>query len=212
MLENLFLQIILTLFNMPLQKTYEEILASNLNSRNYSSSLPLIYNLRRRADSAYIPQAASRTIYSDGIIETNIPNGTYARFYNINSTYAKGATITIAGKASFRRTSGAISIIKNARGVKAYIFGEGYDIKIIEALASEISTNGDFSFLIPAAITSELPVGDNYIYLDAFSVNKVTRLEPVDETNNYVFNGISSQLELDGKFNNKYFTRKFVIT
>lgn len=158
---------------MPLEKTYEEVLASKINPRNYSAVLPIIYNLRRRAQKDYFPEAPSRIIYSPGVVG----DGASAVFSSATSSCARGGTITLTGTATYILTDGTTPITKPAINVVAQI-----DMNIknadrnlipyqVYATPGEISANGTgaFSFVIPASITQLLSIGTHYVYIDAAS-------------------------------------------
>lgn len=159
---------------MSLEKTYEELLASKISPRNYSSVLPVIYNLRKLARKDYSPFAADRTIYTAGAIG----NGASAIFNTISPTsYAKGSEITLSGTATYILPSSSGNILKPAIDIVAQI-----DVGIknaernlepyqIRAKTDEISSGGVgvFSFKIPSDITQALSYGVHYVYIDASS-------------------------------------------
>jgi hypothetical protein len=158
---------------MALEKTYEELLASKISPRNYSAVLPIIYNLRKRAKKDYFPSAPSRIIYSAGVVG----DGASAVFNTISdpTSYTRGQTITLSGTATYGLTDGVTSVIKPAINIIAQI-----DMNIknadrnlvpyqVSALASEITSAGVFSFVIPASITELLSIGEHYVYIDAAS-------------------------------------------
>lgn len=156
---------------MALEKTYEELLASKISPRNYSAVLPIIYNLRKRAQKDYFPSAPSRIIYNAGVVG----DGATAVFNTINSSYSRGDSITLSGTATYILSDGTTPTLKPAINIVAQI-----DMNIknadrnlipyqVQALASEIASNGNFSFVIPASITEKLSVGTHYVYIDAAS-------------------------------------------
>lgn len=159
---------------MPLQKTYEELLASKINPRNYSAVLPIIYNLRKREKKDYFPSAPERIIYSPGVIG----DGAAAVFNAIsNPSCARGGTITLSGTATYILSAGGVGQTKAATMVVAQIdMGlQNVDKNLIPyqvyATGSEISVNGvgQFSFVIPAEVTQQLSIGTHYVYIDAAS-------------------------------------------
>lgn len=191
---------------MPLQKTYEELLASKINSRNYSSILPIIYNLRKRAQKDYVPAAPDRIIYYSGMVGDGVSNGANAIFNTISPTsYARGSTITLSGTASYILSDGSTNIVKPAIAVVAQI-----DMNIKNAdrnlipfqvymKSSEIDNNGAFSFVIPSSITELLSIGTHYVYLDASSPDNGNVRLPASGTSNDPSNSL-------------YRTRSFTIT
>ena len=187
---------------MALEKTYEELLASKISPRNYSAALPIIYNLRKRAQKNYMPFAADRIIYTAGIVG----DGASAVFDVISPTsYAKGSEITLSGTATYILSSSAGNVLKPAIDIVAQI-----DVGIknadrnliayqVRADASQISSAGVFSFKIPSSITELLSSGLHYVYIDASSPdNAAVRLTA---------SGTSSD-----PANSLYFTRTFTIT
>ena len=89
---------------MPLEKTQEEMLASKINARNYSSILPVIYNLRKREKKDYFPAAPERIIYSPGVVG----DGASKTFNSINASYSRGSAITLSGTATYILTDGTL--------------------------------------------------------------------------------------------------------
>ena len=71
---------------MPLQKTHEELLASNISPRNYSAVLPVIYNLKKTANKNYVPEAVKTVAYSAGVVG----DGAQKTFDAISAVYNKG--------------------------------------------------------------------------------------------------------------------------
>jgi hypothetical protein len=189
---------------MPLQKTYEELLASKINSRNYSSILPIIYNLRKRARKDFMPFAADRIIYTSGMIG----DGATAVFNVISPTsYAKGAEITLTGTATYLQTNASGNVVQPAIQVIAQIDAgiKNAERNLIPyqvlATTSEISASGVgvFSFKIPSSITELLSSGTHYVYIDASSPdNSTVRLSASGTSNDPT--------------NQLYFTRTFTIT
>ena len=165
---------------MALEKTYEELLASKINPRNYSSVLPVIYNLRKRAIKDYMPFAPVRTIYT----AAPVGYGASAIFNAISpTTYAKGSEITLSGTATYVLSGGAENIIKPAIEVVAQIDvgrdSTSFPAFQVRATVSEISSGGVgvFSFKIPSSITQILSSGLHYVYIDASAPdNPPTRL------------------------------------
>ena len=187
---------------MALEKTYEELLASKISPRNYSAVLPIIYNLRKRAQKDYFPSAPSRIIYNAGVVG----DGASAVFNSISPTsYTRGQTITLSGTATYILSDGTTPIVKPAINIIAQI-----DMNIknadrnlipyqVQALATEISSAGVFSFVIPASITEKLSIGTHYVYIDAASPDS----NPV----RLIASGTSNDP------NNEFFnTRSFTIT
>ena len=164
---------------MPLQKTYEELLASKINSRNYSAILPIIYNLRKRAKKDYLPAAPSRIIYEAKIVGDNGANAIFDSITggsgNPPVQFTRGQEITLSGTATYILTDGSSNITKPAINIIAQI-----DMNIqnadkslipfqVQALSSEINSAGVFNFVIPSSITQLLSIGDHYVYIDASS-------------------------------------------
>lgn len=161
---------------MPIPQTYEEFLAKKINSRNYSDILPIIYALRKRQDAEYIPPAFDRIVYA------SLPVGqssTSAIFNALSgSSFAKGDAITLSGTATYKIVNGAnLLAVRPAIKIVAQIdIGRSGppDSLIayqVECKASEINSDGTFSFLIPSEITSQLSAGRHYVYIDAYSPN-----------------------------------------
>ena len=165
---------------MPFTKTTEELLASRINPRNPSSVLSAIYFLKRRANSDYVPSSPSRIIW--GATNIGEGSGTSKSFTVISpSTYDKGDEITLEGTANFNLTQGATNIKKATIKIVAQIdignTDSGFPAYQVEALISEINSDGTFSFKIPASITNQMASGAHTVYLDAFSPNGAARLE-----------------------------------
>ncbi len=168
---------------MQIQKTAEEILALRLKPRNYSDILATIYNLRKRENKDYFPQAAVRTIPITSLIGELVSTvQSYATFNSIQASYEKGEEITISGRASYVLTNGAVNQERGAEKVIAWIDAQrgensGLVAHPVECRGSQISSiNGEFSFKIPASITNSLSIGTHYIYLDASSSRGDVRL------------------------------------
>lgn len=186
---------------MPLQKTYEELMASNISPRNYSAVLPVIYNLRKTANRNYVPEAVKTVVYSAGAVG----DGAQKTFDTINASYDQGQNITLTGTATYVLSGGASPIIKPAINIVAQIDMnlQNVDKSLIPyqvyAKASEINSSGQFSFVIPSSITKLLSTGIHYVYIDASSPdNAPVRL-------------VASSTSTDP--NNKlYYTRSFNIT
>ena len=183
---------------MPLEKTYEELLASKINPRNPSAVLPVIYNLRKKSFERYVPTAVKRILFSTSVVGDD---GATALFDDITiPTCAKGGIITLSGTATYKLTSGAISYTKAAIDIIAQIDN---GVKQVRALASQIGDNGTFSFTIPSEITKELSVGTHYVYIDAASPdNRPFRL----------FATVAAGGLSDDPKNERYYTRTFTIT
>lgn len=157
---------------MPLEKTYEELLASKINARNYSSILPVIYNLRKREREDYFPIAPQRIIYSPGVVGDSAT----ATFNAISpSSYSRGQAITLSGTATYILTDGITNITKPAINIIAQIdMGIQNEEKNlvayqISAEQSDISSAGVFTIIISADITQKLSIGTHYVYIDAAS-------------------------------------------
>jgi hypothetical protein len=163
---------------MPLEKTYEELLASKINARNYSNILPVIYNLRKRERKDYFPVAPQRIIYNAGAVG----DGTTADFTAIKnasdvvtSSFARGSVIKLTGTATYILTDGTTNITKPAINIIAQIdMGIQNEQKNlvprqISAEQADISSAGVFTIIIPADITEKLSVGTHYVYIDAAS-------------------------------------------
>jgi len=164
---------------MPLPKTYEEVLASKLNPRNYSDILPIIYQLRRRQEDEYVPTAFDRIVYASLAVGENSAS---AVFDSLSATYTRSSTITLSGVATYKLMNGATLLeIKPAIKVTAQIdIGrngppDSLPAYQIECKASEIISSGasvgQFSFTIPTDIMQKLTIGKHYIYIDAHSPN-----------------------------------------
>jgi|GEM_PF-2164490 hypothetical protein len=157
---------------MPLEKTYQELLASKINPRNPSAVLPVIYNLRKKSFEPYVPTATNRIIFSPGVVG----DGATAVFDVISPTsYTRSQTITLSGTATYILTDGTTSYTKAATSIVAQIdvgiTNEnrnliGYQQRV---LASEIGDNGVFSFTISSEIMEKLSIGTHYVYIDAAS-------------------------------------------
>ena len=156
---------------MPLEKTQEEMLASKINARNYSSVLPVIYNLRKREKKDYFPAAPERIIYSPGVVG----DGASKTFNSISASYSRGSVITLSGTATYILTDGTTNILKPAINIVAQIdIGiqnedknlTGYQVYANQA---DVSSTGVFQIIIPAEITEKLSIGTHYVYIDAAS-------------------------------------------
>ena len=155
---------------MPLEKTYEELLASKINPRNYSSVLPIIYNLRKRESKDYFPQAPNKIIYLNGVVG----DGASATFDVLSSpSYTRSQTISLSGTATYIMTGGATPITKPAINLVAQIDMniQNADRNLIPRQVTEftINSSGAFSIIIPVSITSLLSIGAHYVYIDAAS-------------------------------------------
>ena len=189
---------------MPLEKTYEELLASKINPRNPSAVLPVIYNLRKKSVEKYKSVAVERIAFSNSIVGAA---GTTAIFDIIKNTsgqaqttFARGDAIRLSGTATYKLTSGAVSYIKPAINIIAQI---DKGAKQVWALATQIGDNGAFIFTIPGSITAQLTVGLHYVYIDAASPdNKAFRL----------FATVAEGGLSDDPQNQHYYTRTFTIT
>jgi len=193
---------------MPLEKTYQELLASKINPRNPSAVLPVIYNLRKKSFEPYVPAATKRIIFSSGVVGDGA--GATAIFDAINNgnatnttSYTRGQAITLSGKATYILTDGTVSYIKPAIDIVAQI-----DIKTStpyqqRVLASQVADDGQFSFTIPSETTGKLSIGIHYVYIDASSPDN----QPVRLSATVALGGLS-----DDPANPLYYTRTFTIT
>lgn len=164
---------------MPLTQTYEEYLASKINPRNYSDILPIIYNLRKRQDQEYIPQAFDRTAPTVNAVGQFGAAGIFSELEQ--PAFNKGDIVALFGTATYRIVNGGLSSFLPAIKITAQIdIGRDQPPTSlpafqVECLGSQIQTKGDdpliplgsFRFGIPASITEQLSVGDHYVYLDA---------------------------------------------
>jgi hypothetical protein len=162
---------------MSIQYTPEELAAIKLNKRNYSTSLGLIYFLKKIARSPFSNPYASVANYTYTLVGES---GTTATFNALSSaSYAKGAVITLTGTATFKATSGATTVTKPAISLEARIdtpSAQGNQPIVVFANGQEIDSSGNFSFTIPAEITSQLATGSHTIYIDAQSPKGVVKL------------------------------------
>lgn len=168
---------------MPIIKTPEQLLASKINPINPSTTLNTIYFLRKRVNADYIASSPNRIVWAASDIGTG--TGTSKSFTTLSPTsYNKNTaniTITLAGTASYILTSGvSITGVRPAIKIIAQIdvgnTDSGFPALQVEATASEISSDGSFSFVIPNSIVKELAVGNHTVYLDASSPSSTTRL------------------------------------
>lgn len=189
---------------MPLEKTYQELLASKINPRNPSAVLPVIYNLRKKSFEPYVPTATNRIIFSPSVVGDGA--GTTAVFDAISPTsYTRGQAITLSGTATYKLTDGTTSYIKAATSVVAQIDVGiknenrnliGYQERV---LVSQIGDDGVFSFTIPSETTEKLSIGTHYVYIDASSPDN----QPVRLSASGTSSDPSDPL---------YYTRTFTIT
>ena len=188
---------------MPLEKTYQEFLASKINPRNPSAVLPVIYNLRKKSFEPYVPTATNRIIFSPGVVG----DGATAVFNEISPTtsYSRGQAITLTGTATYILTDGTTSYTKAAINITAQIdIGVKNENRNLigfqqTALASQVGDGGAFEFTIPSEITEKLSIGTHYVYIDAASPdNQPVRLSAT---------GTSSD-----PADPLYYTRTFTIT
>lgn len=196
---------------MPLEKTYQELLASKINPRNPSAVLPVIYNLRKKSFEPYVPTATNRIIFSSGVVG----DGATAIFNAINNgsanptSYTRGQAITLSGTATYRLTDGTNHLIRAAINIVAQIdIGTSTQFKGLvpyqqRVLASQIADNGVFSFTIPSETTEKLSIGTHYVYIDASSPDN----QPVRLAATVALGGQS-----DDPANPLYYTRTFTIT
>lgn len=159
---------------MPIPETYEEFLAKRISPRNYSDILQTIYTLRMRQDDEYIPKAFDRIIYSSLPVGASSATAVFSTLSN--TSFARGTEITLSGTATYKIVSGPTVLdTKPATKIVAQIdigrSGPPRSLRAyqIECDASQINSNGAFSFVIPSEITSALARGSHYIYIDAHS-------------------------------------------
>ena len=157
---------------MPLEKTYQELLASKINPRNPSAVLPVIYNLRKKSFEPYVPTATNRIIFSPGVVG----DGATAVFDEISPTsYSRGQAITLTGTATYILTDGStsstIAAIKITAQIDMGINNQNRNLVAFqqEALDSQVGSGGAFSITIPSEITEKLSIGTHYVYIDAAS-------------------------------------------
>ena len=185
---------------MPLEKTYEELLASKINPRNPSAVLPVIYNLRKKSFGAYSPPAPNRILFFNSVVGQAGATAIFDIIKNTSgqaqTTFARGDAIRLSGTATYKLASSAISYTKAAINIIAQI---DKGVKQVTALATQVGDDGTFSFTIPNEITKELSVGTHYVYIDAASPdNQPVRLSA---------SGTSSD-----PADPLYYTRSFTIT
>jgi hypothetical protein len=175
---------------MPLPQTYEEFIAKKINPRNYSDILSTIYDLRKRQNDEYIPPAFDRIVYASLAIGENSASAIFNSLSN--SSFAKGAAITLSGTATYKLVNGGtVLALKPAIKITAQIdIGrsgppDSLPAYQVECKASEIDSDGVFSFVIPSEITSKLVAGRHTVYIDAHSPNNPpVRLTASGATNN----------------------------
>lgn len=160
---------------MPIPQTQEEFLASQINPRNYSDILPIIYYLRTREDEEYVPEAFDRSIPSFLAVGEN---GGAAVFSGLQQeSYARGTHIVISGAATYKMINGAAFEFRPSIQITAQIdIGRqspptSLPAYQVECSGVQINENGIFSFSIPPSVTQRLSVGTHYVYLDAHSPN-----------------------------------------
>lgn len=186
---------------MPLEKTYEELLASKINPRNPSAVLPVIYNLRKKSFEPYVPPAVTKIQFSNSVVGDN---GSTALFNAITTpTCAKGGTITLTGTATYKLISVPSGIFSHTKAAISIIAQIDNGAKQVRALATQIGDDGTFSFTIPSEITQELSVGAHYVYIDAASPDN----QPFRLFATVAAGGLS-----DDPKNERYYTRTFTIT
>jgi len=154
---------------MSIQKTQAEVIALGISPRNYSAVLSTIYDLNDKAVSNYVPTAPSTILYTNSVVGDGASHKTFNAL--ASSSFVKGSSITISGRASYFIYSGYTTISQKA-AVKVIAeidfkrASSTYQTYIWEALASEIITEGNdvgtFSFQIPSEITSKLAVADDH--------------------------------------------------
>jgi|688.fasta_scaffold02154_3 hypothetical protein len=157
---------------MPIIRTVQEDKALKIKPRNYSSVLSLINFLTKRKMVDYTPKAVVRLNYTASSIGTGA--GASKIFNEFSPTsYVKGTPITISGTATYLLSQGANTTLMPATKIVAQIdvsrTTSTYPAYQVEAAATQIETNGNFSFTIPAEITSKLAVGSHSVYVNAAS-------------------------------------------
>ena len=160
---------------MPLEKTYEELLASKINPRNYSAVLPVIYNLRKKSFEPYVPTATKRIVFSSSVVGDGV--GAASSFTSSTSSCKRGEKINLIGSASYALTDGTISYVRPAVDIVAQIdMGIKNENRNLipydkRALVSQIGYDGGFNFDITSEITEKLSIGLHYVYIEASSPN-----------------------------------------
>lgn len=157
---------------MPIIRTAQEDKALKIKPRNYSSVLSLINFLTKRKMVDYVPKAVNRLNYTAGAVGTGA--GTAKTFNTLAYvTYVKGTAITISGTATYLLSDGTNNTVMPAIKIIAQIdvarTTSTYPAYQVEATATQIASNGTFSFTIPAEITSKLAVGLHSVYVNATS-------------------------------------------
>lgn len=188
---------------MPIQDTYQEYLAKQINSRNYSDILPVIAFLKRRENEEYVTTAFTATAFKIEQIGENQATSE-ASFYgtrdpnnpdNPKTNFLKGEEILLKGKAVYRHVNGTIVLaIKPAVSVVAQINIEQSEElrRQVYMAANEIDSNGLFSFKIKSDMTQGLPIGKHSIYLEAQDpVNAGVRLNITGTENNITYFNIT---------------------
>lgn len=172
---------------MPLERTHEEELAMKISPRNYSTVLGTIYTLRKRS------LGADYVVTSNTVIPTYagyVGQGasTYALFSSLSpSPCAKGAAITLTGKASYQLIGNSTEILPSKK-ITAQIdigrTGSSFPSYQIDAIGSDIQADGTFTITIPGSLTERLSSGTHYVYIDAHSPNnRPVRLATGTENN-----------------------------
>ena len=136
---------------MPLEKTYEELLASKINPRNPSAVLPVIYNLRKKSFEPYVPPAVARIGFSNSVVGAP---GTTAIFNAINFAFTGSistTTLTVTAIPSgFSIYIGAIlsgSGIADKTKITAFVSGTNggvgvYTVSVSQTISSNPITTG----------------------------------------------------------------------
>ena len=164
---------------MSIQYTPEQLAATKINKRNYSTVLGVIYYLDKLSTSSF----SNPYIAVQNYVYTSVGEGagTTATFNALSgSSFAKGATITLTGTATFNRILGAATILTPTLSLTAHIdspANNGNIPQVVYANGANINpTTGAFSFTIPAEVTSKLAAGNHTVYIIAQSPKGLTKL------------------------------------
>ena len=149
---------------MPLEKTYEEFLASKINPRNPSAVLPVIYNLRKKSFEPYVPPAVKRILFSNSVVGDA---GATAVFNAINfafTGYISATTLTVTAMPSgFSIYIGAIlsgSGIAAGTKITAFVSGTNGGVGVYTVSVSQtISSNPGVSITTGAACVKGGTIG-----------------------------------------------------
>jgi len=126
---------------MPLEKTYEELLALKINPRNPSAVLPVIYNLRKKSFEKYVAPAVKRILFSNSIVGDN---GSTALFNAINFVFTgaiSGTTLTVTAVPSgFSIYIGAVlsgSTVVTGTKITAFVSGTNGGVGVYTVSTSQ---------------------------------------------------------------------------